>query len=1089
MRFGVLGSLLVLDETGQEIVVPAGRLRILLAALLLHANHVVSLDELVAALWDGQAPDGAVRTARVHMTRLRRTLGPASGRVVTRAPGYLVRVADGELDAQVFEALCREARAAAREQRWTRARQLLAEALGLWRGTPLADVPSESLRGQFVPRIEQQYLQAFEDRVEADLRLGHYEHVVPRVRDLVSAHPLRERFHAQLIRALAAGGRRAEALAAYQQARRILVDELGIEPGPELRTLHARILAGEADPTPSSQDAAPREPAPARAVPRQLPAAVRHFTGRQAELDALTRLLDETDVSGGTVVISAIDGMAGIGKTALAVHAAHRLAEKFPDGQLFLDLHGYTQGHPPRTADEAIDWLLRALGVPPERIPQDGEQAAALYRQQLADTRTLIVLDNAAAEAQVRPLLPGTGSCLVLVTSRKRLKALDDAHSLSLEVLSPPDAVTLLHAVAGPGRIPPDDPLAAEVAGLCGHLPLALRIAASLLRHRPTWPPEHLAGQLRDQQRRVAVLSDADRELATVFDLSYTNLDAPRRRLWRRLGLVPGPAVDAYAAAALAGCSPANAARLLEGLVDHNLLIAYVPGRYRLHDLLRAHARTLAAEDPAPEREAAVDRLLHYYAHTAQSTSAFIAHHPRPAPEGPAPVDAPTFSDPDAARAWLRTERLNLDAAQTHASAQGLDEHTIALAAGLAEILRTDGPWTRALEIHHTAAEAAERLGRPAAHAIAVTDLGRVRHLTGDYPGADDAHTRALEAFRTLGNRPGEAGALNNLGRVRYLAGDYPGACDALTSALEIHRELGNRLGEADASTELGRVHYATANNPRAGDALTHALEIYRELGNHSGEANALTNLGWLRYLAGDYPGADNAVTSALEIHRELGNRLGQANALLTLARVRRVTEDYCGAGDAVTFALEIYRELGNRLGEANALNILGSVGLAAEDYREADDALTGALQIYRELGNRDGEATVLTYLGRVRLAIEDYREADDVHTRALKIFRELGDRRNEAWALNHYAATLAATGQRAHALTLYQKALAMNRELNKPDDEALSLEGIAEHHLATGELAQGIAHLNQALEIYQRLGMTPDTRRVQNRLDGLTAR
>ena len=1086
MLFGVLGSLLVTDGAGQEIVLPAGRLRILMAALLLRANRVVSLDELVAALWDGQAPDGAVRTVRVHVTRLRRALGPAADRVVARAPGYLVRVEDGELDEQVFEALWREAGAAARDQRWAGAEELLAEALGLWRGTPLADVPSESLRGQFAPRMEQQHLQALEDRIEAELRLGRAEHVVPRLRDLAAAHPLRERFHAQLVTALAAGGRRAEALAAYQQARRDLVDELGIEPGPELRALHARILAGEADPTPASQDAAPRGPAPspAQTVPRQLPAAVRHFTGRQAELDMLTRLLDETDASSGTVVISAIDGMAGIGKTALAVHAAHRLAEKFPDGQLFLDLHGYTQGHPSRTADEALTWLLRALGVPPRGIPADGEQAAALYRQHLADTRTLIVLDNAATEAQVRPLLPGTGSCLVLITSRRRLKALDDAHVMSLDLLAPPDAVALLRAVAGPGRIPADDPLAIEVAELCGLLPLALRIAASLLRHRPAWNLEHLAGRLHDQRHRVTALNDGERELAAVFDLSYTSLEPAHRRLWRRLGLVPGPDLDAYAAAALVQADPKSAGGLLEDLVDHSLLTAHAPDRYRLHDLLRAHARTLAAALPEPDRVRALDRLLHYYAHTAQSASALVAHHPRPAPEGPAPVHAPALADPEAARTWLRAERLNLDAAQAHASALDLDRHTIALAAGLAEILQTDGPWTHALQVHQAAAETAERLGRTAAHATALTDLGRVRHLTGDYPGADDAHTRALESFRALGDRPGEANAQTNLGRVRYLAGDYPGADSALSTAVQIFQTLGNRLGEADASTDLGRVHYATANGQGAGDALTRALEIYRELGNRLGEANALTNLGWLRHLAGDYPGAADALTSALRIHRELGNRLGQANALVTLGRVRRATEDYRGAGDAVTCALEIYRELGNRLGEANALNILGSVRLAAEDYREAADALTGALEIYRELGNRDGEATILTYLGRVRLAVEDYREADATHTRALKIYRELGDRRNEAWALNYYAATLAATGRHPQALALYQQALAMNRELNKPDDEALSLEGIAEHHLSTGDPAQGIAHLRQALEIYRRLGMTPDIRRAQNRLD-----
>jgi tetratricopeptide (TPR) repeat protein len=903
------------------------------------------------------------------------------------------------------------------------------------------------LRDAWLPRLEEQRVQVIEWQTEAELNLGRHEQLIPRLRGLTDRHPLRERFHAQLMLALVRSGRQAEALTAYQQARRVLIDELGIEPGPELRALHERILDGDAEPIPP-QSAAPREVSPAQAVPRQLPVAVRHFTGRRAELDALTRMLDEAGESVGTVVISAIDGMAGIGKTALAVHVAHRLAEKFPDGQLFLDLHGYTRGHPPRTAGEALIWLLRALGVPPQQIPSDSDEAAAIYRQRLADTRTLIVLDNAATEAQVRPLLPGSGSCLVLVTSRRRLRALDDAHSVSLDLLSPPDAVTLLHAVAGAGRIPDDDPHLDEVAGLCGYLPLALRIAASLLRHRPSWPLEHLAGQLRDQQQRVTALSDGERELAAVFDLSYTSLAAPHRQLWRRLGLVPGSGVDAYAAAALVESDPVSAAALLEDLVDQNLLAAYAPGRYRLHDLLRAHARSLSETDPAPEREAAVDRLLHYYAHTAQAASASIARYPRPQPDDPAPAHAPDLADAEPARAWLRVELANLDAAVTHAHTHGLDEHAITLAAGLAEILQVDGPYTRALEIHHIAATAAEILGLRTAQADALADLGHMRAVTGDYPGADDALTRARDIYLTLGTRLGEASALIDLGRVRALTGDLPGADDAMARALDIYRTLGHHLGEANALNDLGRVRFLTGNFPEADVAHARALELYRLLGHSPGEANALNELGRIRARTGDYSGADDAHTQALEIYRALDHPTGQANALNELGRVRTQTGNYAGA----------------------------------------DGAHTQALEIYRALGHRAGQAGTLTSLGRVRTLAEDYPGADDALSEALDIYRDLGDRGNEAWALNYYAAALAATGQRPRALENYRQALAMNRELNKPDDAATSLEGIAEHYLATGDRAQGIAYLNQALEIYQSLGIDLDTRRVRERLDGLTA-
>ena len=1040
MWIGVLGPLMVRDGD-RHVLVPTGKQRTVLAALAMRANQAVTLDELADIVWDKHPPASADATLRNYVKHLRHALGP--DRLVTTRPGYLLRLDGQELDAACFEGLVRDADTARHADRWLETHAALTQALSLWRGTPLADIQSDRLYREHRPRLEQLRLQAREDCIEADLQLGRHDQLVPQLRDLTVAHPLRERLHAQLMLALARSGRRAEALEVYQHARRILVDELGIEPGPELRNLHERILVGrpEVGPVRTLPEA---ETPPA--VPRQLPAAARHFIGRHEELETLVGLVHAIGASGGTVVISAIDGMAGIGKTALAVQAAQRLAERFPDGQLFLDLHGYTQGHPPRTPDEALDFLLRALGVPPQRIPKDGEQAAALYRQRLAGTRTLIVLDNAATEAQVRPLLPGGGSCLVLVTSRKRLKALDEAHPVSLDLLSPSEAVALLSAVAGPGRIPPDDPLAGEVAGLCGYLPLALRIAASLLRHRPAWGLEQLAGQLRNQHRGISALSDGERELPAVFDLSYASLQAPHRRLWRRLGLVPGPDLDAHAAAALVEADPASATGLLESLVDHSLLGTYAPGRYRLHDLLRAHARTLAAADPAPEREAAVDRLLHYYAHTAQSASVPIARHPRLAPDGPAPVHAPDLADPETARAWLRTEHPNLEAAFAHAHAHGLDGHAVALAAGLAEILQADGLWTRALEIHQAAYETAERHGNLVAGATALADLARVRQVTGDYPGTNDAHTRALELYRAHGNRLGEANTLTGLARVRQATGDFPGAGEALVRALEIYQASGHRLGEAAALTALGQVRQITGDYPLAGEAHTRALELFRELGNSGGEATALTKLGRVRHLTGDYAGADEAHTRALEIFRALGDRLGEAGALLRLGQVRQLTEDYPGAGEALTRALELYRALGNRRGEAAALTKLGSVRQATGDFPGAGEAVT----------------------------------------RALELYRALGDRGDEAWALSYYAAILAASGQRTRALALYQQALATNRELNKPDDEAIALEGIAEHHLAGDDPDQGAVHLRQALEIYRRLGMSPDTRRVQNRLNSL---
>jgi DNA-binding SARP family transcriptional activator/tetratricopeptide (TPR) repeat protein len=1053
VRLGILGPLLVVDDAGGEIPV-AVRQRTLLAALLVHANRTVAVEQLAEAVWDGRPPDCAVRTLRTYMVRLRQAVGPGiAARIETHGPGYLVRVSADELDVLEFERLCRAAAAALRAGARAEAADAAEGALGLWRGEPLLDVPSQLLRDSAGPHLEQLRVNALEDRAEAGLQLGWHEQLVPGLRELAREHPLRERFCAQLMLALYRSGRQAEALEAYQGARRALAGQLGIEPGPQLRRLHERILAGDetglAAPAPAGQAAPPAAAHLPR--PRQLPAAAAHFTGRLAELEWLTGLAGlpaPAPAAGGTVVISAIDGMAGIGKTALAVHAAHRLSGRFPGGQLFIDLHGYTRGRPPREPGEALGIFLRVLGVPAGQVPGDLEECAALYRQYLAGTQTLIVLDNAVSEAQVRPLLPADPGCLVLVTSRRRLKGLDDARSLSLDLLPPAEAAALLRAVAGPGRIP-DGTALAEIAGLCGRLPLALRIAAALLRHRPAWSPGHLAGLLAGRHQGVHVLADGERDLGAVFDLSYRALGGRHRLLFRRLGLVPGPDADAYAAAALLECDPGAATGLLEDLADHNLLIAHAPGRYRLHDLIRAHARALAGQhDPAADRQAAAGRLLHYYAHTAQLASIPLARLPRPAPEGPAPAHRPALPGTETARAWLRAERDNLEAASAHARVCALDSHLIALAAGLAEILRADGPFTRALDLHQAAADAAQRDGRPAAQATALTDLGTARYLAGDLPGADAVLTQALEICREACHRPGEARALAELGTVRHLAGDLPGADAALTQALEIFRAIGHRHGEARALAELGTVRYLAGDLPGAGAALTQALEIYRATGHRPGEAHALVELGTVLHMAGDLPGAGTALTQALEIFRATGHRHGEARTLAGLGAVRRLAGDLPGAGTALTQALEICRETGHRPSEAYTLTWLGTVRRLAGDLPGAGTALTRALEIYRETGHRN----------------------------------------NEAWALNPYAATVAADGDLPRALALYRQALAMNRELDKPDDEAISLEGIGECLLAEGSAGEGTARLRQALEIFQRLGMTLDAERVRTGIANLAA-
>ena len=1052
MQFGVLGPLRVaVGDLEESRAISGPRLRALLAVLLWRASRPVALDELAEMVWDGAPPGGTAESVRALVMRLRRQLDRrAAERIVTRAPGYLIEVSDDEFDARLFENLTLEAGAAVRGGHWALAARTAAEALNLWRGTPLTDIPSQMLRDAWVPGLHQLHLQALEWRIEADLHEGHHEQLVPQLSELVARYPLREHFHGQLMLALVRSGRQAEALAAYQAARSALVEELGVDPGDELRQLHERILAGDPGLMARPEAAAAAAAAAAAPVPRQLPAAVRSFTGRQTELSMLIDVVEQatgTPGAGGTVLITAIDGMAGVGKTALAIQAAHRLAGKFPGGQLFIDLHGYTQRTEPRPPGEALDWLLRALGVPPRGVPADTEQRAALFRQQLAGTKTLIVLDNAASEAQVRPLLPGSAGCVVLITSRRRLKGLDDAQILALDVLPQADALSLFRAVAEPRRTPADDPVLSQIIELCAQLPLALRIAAALLRHRPVWTLEHLAGLLRAQQGRIGSLSDGERDLGAVFELSYQSLTGAQQLMFRCLGVIPGPDFETYAAAALAGVGPAAATGLLEELVDHHLLIQDAADRYHMHDLLRLHARAIAGRDPSPARNAALDRLLDYYQHTAGRADALISGHPRPAPVGPVPAHAPALPDEDTGRAWLRAERPSLLAALQHATSHAQHQRTVALTAGVANLLRTDGPWDQALDLQAVAAAAARSLHDRASQAAALIQLGVLRRLTADYPGALAELEQACRLYQDLGDQLGQADALTELGKLRLYARDYPGAAGDLSRALQLYQNLGNPLGQANVLDRLGEMQRLTGDYPAAISVLAQPLPLYQQLGDRNGQANVLIQLGDARRCTGDFAGAARDLQQALQLYQQLDHKLGRANVLTQRGELRRVTGDYPGSARDLEQAFELYQDLGNPLGQANALTWLGSTRLALGD-------LPGGARMIQE---------------------------------ALDVFHRIGNRGGEAWALIRYATVISATGDHAHAESLFRDALSLARETIQLDDEALALEGIGECQLRNGEPQAGATHLEQALVIFQRMSLQPDTDRVRARLASLT--
>jgi tetratricopeptide (TPR) repeat protein/transcriptional regulator with XRE-family HTH domain len=691
------------------------------------------------------------------------------------------------------------------------------------------------------------------------------------------------------------------------------------------------------------------------AATRTLPRDIASFTGRQHELD---ELVDAAAGAGGVVGIHAIGGMAGVGKTAFAVHAAHRLADRFPGGQIFLPLHGHTPGQRPVEPGEALVSLLLTLGIPAAQIPPGVEARMALWRDRLAERQLLLVLDDAASSEQVLPLLPGTGGSMVLITSRRHLSALEDATAISLDTLPPSEAAGLLVRLAGRPGMSPDDPAVAEITQLCGYLPLAIGMVARQLHHHPAWTATARAAELAAARDRLDLMATENLSVAAAFNLSYADLTEGQQRLFRRLGLHPGADIDGYAAAALDGADLAAARRGLEALYDQYLLTEPAAGRYRMHDLIREHAHTLGDRvDPDRDRSQATERLLDYYQHTAARADALIALQTRP---GRAPADEaipaafPVLTDREQALSWARAERASLLACLDHAAATGQHAHVIALTAGLSGLLRLDGPWAAAITRHEAAIQAARYLGDRLGQAGALHDLGEVRRLTGEYPAATQALEQALGIYHDIGDRLGQANALIQLGEVRRLTGDYPAAAQALEQGLGIYRDLGDRLGQANVALFLGAVRRATGEYRAAAQALDQALGIYRDLGDRLGQANALFMLGAVRQETVEYPAAAQALEQALGIFRDIGDRGSEAEALNERGTLHRVSGDLAQAEGCHQQALHLARAIASSWHEAHALAGLGRCALADGRATQAGMLLRQALEIFQRIGGAE---------------------------------------------------------------------------------------------------------------------------------------
>jgi DNA-binding SARP family transcriptional activator/Tfp pilus assembly protein PilF len=999
MEFCLLGPLVV-RRGAVAVPVPRGKQRAVLAALLLSANKPVYVDDLAEVLWGAEPPQSARVTVANYVKRLRYAFGDdGRDRIRTMPHGYSIDVSVSELDVFRFEAMTAGARSAARDGSWAQAAEQARSALSLWRGEPLGDVESEALTQREVPRLASLRLQALETRLDADLHLGRHGDVIPELQQLADAHPLQENLHALLMLALYRSGRQAEAQAVYRQVRHVLREDLGTEPGKEIRELHHRILT--ADPALTLPVPRPGSHGHLMVVPRELPAAVPHFMGRDSELSALTALAGLA--TQGTVVISAIDGTAGVGKTALALHWAHQVADSFHDGQLYVNLRGYDPEQPVAAAD-ALAAFLRALGVPGTDIPAGIDERAARYRSLLAGRRLLVMLDNAGSAEQVRSLLPGTPGCVAVVTSRDSLAGLvarEGARRLDLDLLPLPDAVNLLRALIG-ARVDADPAAAADLAEQCVRLPLALRVAAELAAARPAVCLADLVNEMTDTRLRLDNLDasgDSRTRMRAVFSWSYHHLGADAARAFRLAGLHPGSDFDRYAVAALIDAAVEHAGQVLGLLARANLIHSLGSERYGMHDLLRAYARELAVVcDSEGERRAALTRLFDYYLYLASAAMDTLfpsERHRRPRiPEPASPT--PRFTSTATARTWLDAERANLVAV----AIRGWPEHATGLAATVSRYLLEVG---------------------------------------GYFPEATSIFTHARTAARIIGDRAAEGTALINLGLVSWWYGQRQLAADRFTQALALFAAAGDVTGEARALANLGMADGTEGRLPEAAEHFGQALAIFRRIGDKTGEARALDNLGTIDMERGRLQEAAGQLRRALAIFRNVGDKTGEAYVLSKLGIIERRSRRPTQAVAYLDQALVVFREADNLAGQAYTLTALGDIDLQEGRHQQASAHHQQSLVLCRQIGNRYNESAPLSGLGEVFLATGRPEEARPQFAAAASLAAQIGDARELARAHSGLASVCRATGDLGKARDHWKQALAIYNAAGAAEADEIS--------------------------------------------------
>ncbi|MFI2434349.1 AfsR/SARP family transcriptional regulator [Streptomyces sp. NPDC018693] len=928
LRFGVLGPVRAW-RGGEPLPTGSPQQRALLAALLLREGRTATAGELIDALWGEEPPSQALAALRTYASRLRKVLD--TGVLVSESGGYAVRgLRDGALDLAEAQRLAADADKARAAGDPGRAREALNRALALWDGEALAGVPGPYAETQRV-RLEEWRLGLLESRLDMDLEQGCHAEAVSELTALTAAHPLRERLRELLMLALYRSGRQAEALAVYADTRRLLAEELGVDPRRGLRELQERIL--RADPALAEPSAPAAEPPAAPVRPAQLPATVPDFTGRTSFVRELSEVLAAASGSESRVMaVSALAGIGGVGKTTLAVHVAHQARTAFPDGQLYVDLQG--AGQRAAEPETVLGAFLRALGTADSAIPDSMEERAALYRSVLDGRRVLVLLDNAKDAAQVRPLLPGTEGCAALVTSRVRMVDLAGAHLVDLDVMSPDEALALFTRIVGEERVEAEREAALDVVAACGFLPLAIRIAASRLAARRTWTVSVLAAKLADERRRLDELQAGDLAVKATFELGYGQLEPAQARAFRLLGLADGPDISLSAAAAALDLPTEDTEDLLEALVDTSLLESAAPGRYRFHDLVRLYARACAERDEQPpsEREAAMSRLLDFYLATAAGVYAIerpgervLDHLSRGNYPGL------VFTDRGRALDWLFTEAAGLLAAAQQATTAGMLRRAADLLVVCVD-LGESGISSRQYVLAATAViEAARRTGDAYAEGRARLMHSHLLGVSGQFEESDREASDALRLGLAVDDPVVCAQAPNQQGIIALYNGRHDEAERHFTRALAAFRADRNKPGEASALCNLSRVHLATGRTESAVSLARQGVTLYER--DNTGMALRLANgkyaLGLALTRAGDTRLALDTLSDALAVFQDARQRLWHGMTLFRLAEVH-LAEVHRADGAAAQAAahaeqaLAVLHGIGGEWRRANVLTALG---------------------------------------------------------------------------------------------------------------------------------------------------------------------